>query len=174
MSEFLLDTNVASAFFDRQNKYFEQASSFFEAQYKPRIYISAVTWGEIRYGYRVHTKVDPSRKQAIESQMKQFPVLDINKHTSEPYSMIRALLFDRFGKRDKKTGKIRGKQPEDLLDKTTGRSLGIDERDLFIVATAVQHNLEFMTGDRMTRIREIVKELYLDFVFWDWRAGAKS
>lgn len=173
MNVFLLDTNVASALFDRQAKYYQQARSFIEAFDDPLVYVTAVTWAEIRYGYKVHTKVDTSRKEDIEAQMGCYKVLDIDKHTSQPYSEIRALLFDRFGSRDSKTGKIREKHPEDLLDKTTGQSLHIDENDLWIVAVAVQYNLEFVTDDRMTRIREIVNAARPDFVFWDWRTGAK-
>jgi predicted nucleic acid-binding protein len=164
VNTFLVDTNVASVLFDAKHKRHEAVRDFFEKE-DGRIYIPVVTWGEIRYGYKVHTGVDEERGRVIESRMKKYEVCNIGKHTSEPYSRIRAHLFREYASRDKK-GKTKQKRPESLVDKTTGLELGIQENDLWIVAIAAERNCVFVTMDRMQRLREIVGIEYPDLV---WR-----
>jgi predicted nucleic acid-binding protein len=173
MDTFLLDTTAASVLFDKLNKEHELAWSFVGSLGESRIYIPCITWGEIRYGYKVHQGVDQYRKTAIEKEMKKFKVLDISRHTSEAYSDIRAALFSKYGTPNKR-GKIKEKVPEDLVDRTTGKELGIQENDLWIVALAAQNNYKFITSDKMTRLREItenLKNLWPDREFWNWRTG---
>jgi predicted nucleic acid-binding protein len=103
--------------------------------------------------------------------MKKYPVFDIEKHTADYYSEIKARLFAKHGLRDDK-GKVKTKWPEDLLDKTTGKKLGIQENDLWMVAIAAEHNMPFVTADKMTRLKEITRETYPGFEFLNWRTGA--
>ena len=100
------------------------------------------------------------------NMMKPFVTKDITKHTTEPYSDIRAALFQKFSPKDKR-GKMTKKQPVQLIDKTTATELGIQENDLWIAAIALYHKMVLVTDDRMNRIREVAPELrcYL------WRSG---
>ena len=75
-----------------------------------------------------------------------------------------AKLFQQFASNAKK-GKISSKRPEELVDKTTGKELGIQENDLWIAAIAVQYNLVLVTQDKMNNIRHVIQKLYPQFQF---------
>jgi len=49
------------------------------------------------------------------------------------------------------------KRIEDLIEPTTGRELGIDENDLWIVSTAVECNLVFITRDQKGSMKRIIE-----------------
>jgi len=64
--------------------------------------------------------------------------------------------------------RLKEKRPEDLLDRTTSRELGIQENDLWIVSVAVQYNLRFITGDKMDRILAAAKDVHAYDRAWIW------
>ena len=70
MNMVLLDTTAASALFDVPRDDHEKAHKFIHQLGTSRVYISCVTIAEIRYGYKVHTKVDNQRRLLIEREMK--------------------------------------------------------------------------------------------------------
>ncbi len=165
MAFYLLDTNVASWLLDAQHKRHPDVVSFVnQAGGDSHIYISRITIAEIQYGYKVHSNVDLVRKQAIEQRLKLFQPREIDRHTTEPYSDIRAKLFQEFASNAKK-GKVSAKRPEELVERTTGRELGIQENDLWIAAIAVQYNLVLVTQDKMKNIRQAIQKLYPQFQF---------
>ena len=165
MAAYLLDTNIASWLLDAQHKRHSDASGFVSnAGGDSHIYISRVTIAEIQYGYKVYANVNQTRKQAIEQRLKLFQPREIDRHTTEPYSDIRAALFQQFVSKAKK-GKATGRRPEELLDNTSGRELGIQENDLWIAAIAVQYNLILVTQDKMKNIRQAIQSLYPQFKF---------
>lgn len=166
MRAVLLDTNVASVLFDKQHANHQESRSFLHALGESRVYVPSIVWGEIRYGYKVHDKVDAFRRDVIEKEMTKFAVLDIDKNTAEYYSQIRSRLFRMFG--TTKNGKIKQKVPENLVEKSTGKSLGIQENDLWMVALAAQYNMAFVTLEKMTRLREATKIEYPLFQFLNW------
>lgn len=155
----LLDTTVASILFDVKHPNHKRALEFIERLGKTRVYVSVITLAEIRYGYKVHENVDDHRREAIEKELSRFPLLAVDKHTAGPCSTVRAALFRKYAPRDRK-GKVKAKWPEDLLDRTTAKSLGIQENDLWIAAVAVQYNLSLATSDRMTRIWNVIQGVY--------------
>lgn len=99
--------------------------------------------------------------------MAQYECLDIDCNTSEPYSDIRASLFKKYSPRDRRNRLIM-KRIEDLVEPTTGKELGIDENDLWIVSTAVEYNLVFITRDQKGSMRRIVEaaNYTLRTLFW--------
>lgn len=128
------------------------------------VYISRITVAEIEYGYKVFLGADPNRRQMILDALKAFGKFrEIDKHTTAPYSDIRAALFRQFAPREKK-GKITRKRPEELIDNTTARELKVQENDIWIAAIAVQHNMILVTEDRMTHIFQV--EPRLRYQFW--------
>ncbi len=159
MDVYLLDTNVASALWDGLSIYHQDAVDFVHSVGGDgQIYISRIVVAEVEYGYKVYMGADPTRKQIIEEAMKVFKVREIDRHTTGPYSDIRAALFKRFSPKDKR-GKVTQKRPETLIDRTTSLELGIQENDIWTAAIAVQHNMILVTDDRMGRIREVEPRL---------------
>ena len=163
MKAYLLDTNIASALWDQGDKHHSDALTFVTdaATSGDLVYVSRVTVAEIEYGYKLHLSADPARRAKAESAMRAYKAIrEIDKGTTEHYANIRAEMFRRFAPRDAKN-RIRRVRPEQLVDKTTGLELGIQENDLWIAAIAVEYNMVLVTDDRMARILEVAPSLTL-------------
>ena len=97
--------------------------------------------------------------------MRQFFVeyplhLGIDDNTVEPYSLIRSQIWHDHATPKGSGSAHKEKQPEDLTDRVTGKSLGIDERDLLIASTAAQYGLVLVTNDNNEGMRRIEKAAY--------------
>ncbi|MCI0489754.1 MAG: PIN domain-containing protein [Blastocatellia bacterium] len=159
MDVYLLDTNAASAFWDGYNPYHQDMVDFIQdIGGEHYVYVSRVVVAEIEYGHKVYLSADSNRREVIEKAMKVFKIREIGRHTTAPYSDIRAALFKRFGRVDSK-GKLKKQWPEDLVDRTTSKELGIQENDLWMAAIAVEYNMVLVTEDKMTRIKEVEPRL---------------
>ena len=91
--------------------------------------------------------MDENRQGEVRRQMARFlRILDVNKHTIEPFSDLRAALFKKYSPRDRRA-RLRAKWPEDLQERTTAKELGVQENDIWIAALAIQYNLVLITGD---------------------------
>jgi tRNA(fMet)-specific endonuclease VapC len=69
----------------------------------------------------------------------------IDSETADVYGKLKAAVFDKFAPRDKNKRR-----------KFTVQNIGFGENDLWIAATAIQHNLTIITADRdFQRIQEV-------------------
>lgn len=164
MRGYLLDTNIISYWFKPgtpENR--EVVAHIAGLDDGTPLRVSAITFGEIEYGHRVVSTAD-SLKQAqfnhfVQTQLPD--VLDVRKTTRIYYGQIRARLFEKYAPR-------RGRKalrPEQLVDPATGKTLGIQENDIWIAAQAVEYNLVLVTNDRMTHLSEVVGDI-LDIENW--------
>jgi len=156
MRDFLIDTNIWEYWFNPKKepqhsnvlKCVGELKQQFEDGKNPfHIWISSVTWGEIEFGYQVQADKDGS----LETQFRQF-INDISpkeflidKHVAQEYGRIRAMLFEKFGPRDKR---IKGLRPEQLIDPVTSLQLKIQENDLWIVSQSITRDFTLVTNDR--------------------------
>ena len=156
MRDFLIDTNIWSFWFDRGREpqhsnvmkrvhELEQTCTGKQATF--RVWISAITLGEIEYGYRAQTE----KEQSLEVEFRRF-IYDIgptefvvDKQVAREYGRIRGRLFEEYGPKDKKR---KGLRPEELIDPATSLQLTIQENDLWIVAQAITRDLTLVTNDR--------------------------
>jgi len=161
----LLDTCVWSDWYDAaKNAYIIKK---LEREPDTRIYLSAVTLGELQYGFDVLSQHEKQELgNVIEFVHGQGPtIVDINRHVAREYGRIRAKLFEQFAPNDKKR---KGLRPEQLCDPVTSLELGIQENDLWIVAQAITYGLILVTNDKLNQIREVVgDELYIE----NWAEG---
>lgn len=164
MDGYLLDTNILAYWHNSSSPEHEAVIRRLDSlDPAAPLRISAVAWGEIEYGHRC---VSPS-DTPIQTQFRRFletrlpHVLDVRKTTAMYYGQLRAKLFGKFAPR----GKKKGLRPEQLVDPLTAAELGIQENDLWMAAQAMEHNLVLVTHDRMTRIREVLRDL-LDIEDW--------
>jgi tRNA(fMet)-specific endonuclease VapC len=165
---YLLDTQTLCYWFDRHDPRFSKVNAAVNRLPSDApLYVSAVTLGEICYGHAAN----PSGAGVKRSEFELFihtklpQPLEISHHTSEPYGKVRGLLVDRFPPSGGWTKKRRAEQ---MTDPVTGRELGIDENDLWIVAQAIERGLVLATADRMVRIRDAVAALYPLFTIENW------
>src|SRR5581483_8123898 len=143
---YLLDTSVATIAWDGLHKEHSQIRSRLAAFGDDPIYVCAISIGEKEYGLRVYLHIDAARSQAVRDAWRQYQILSIDHHTAEIYGQLRGTLFRLYATPTSR-GRIKEKRPENLLDKTTSRELGIQENDLWIVSVAVQYDLRLITRD---------------------------
>jgi len=165
MRDFLIDTNIWSYWFDQgrepqhsnvMKRVHELKQTREGKQATFRVWISAITWGEIEHGYQALK----GQAQILEVKFRQFmqdispAVLAVDRHVAQEYGRIKALCFDRFGpQKEKKSKRLRLNQ---LIDPISGRELGIDDNDLWVVAQAVTRNMTLVSDDKLRRIRKVV------------------
>ena len=168
MSEgYLLDTNIASIAWDGDDPRHQIVRERLEELTDAPIAICSISYGEVTYGLQVSPNADLKRQQMVRAAMGSYFIWHIDRHTAEIWANLRAGLFKQFSPKDAR-GRLMMKRPEDLLDDTTSKVLGIQENDLWIVSVAIQYNLHFITGDKMPRILEIAAavERYTDATVW--------
>lgn len=157
---YLLDTSIASIAWDGGHSKHLEVRSRLAALGDVSISVCAITIAEVLYGLCVSPSIDRQRHDAVRQALQQYHVWDVDRHTAGVYAPIRGRLFELYAPRDRK-GRLTTKQPEDLLDRTTGKELGIQENDLWIVSVAVQYDLCFLTGDKkMRRILDVAKDIH--------------
>lgn len=135
---YLLDTSVASWLWDGGSSNHFSARARLATLGEAPIFVCPISMGEVAYGLGVSPAMDAARHALVGHAMADYEVLPIDRHTGDTYGQIRAVLFAQYSPRDSR-GRMRKKVPEDLLERTTGKALGIQENDLWIVSVAVQY-----------------------------------
>jgi predicted nucleic acid-binding protein len=166
MPGYLLDTNIISVLAAPRHPRYTEIQARMRRIASSSVFLPVIAIAEIEFGMRKAVNPDPKQQEEVRKFFAAYPHhLSIDDHTIEPYSMLRAKLW-RLLARSKRTG--RGhveKVPEELMDRVTGKELGIDERDLLIASVAAQHRLVLATNDQnaqMRRIEEAGKALELE------------
>ena len=156
---YLLDTSTISVM-RREHKPLHQAAMDWldGIDENDRIYISAITLSEIRFGLELAEPqvLPPNRKKEIQEFVESYSVLGVDKNTSMLYGKIRSDLFKKYAGRDSKN-RVKVGSVENLRELTSERELGIRENDLWIVSVAMQHNLKFVTADSKGSMKKIVE-----------------
>ena len=150
---YLLDTNIASSSWDYGAPSHGCVRQRLEALGDSLVYVAAVSIAEVEYGLQIAPAIDAQRQSTVRNAMASYEVLRIDQHTAQTYAEIRANLFRIYAPRNRR-GRLTQKYVEDLTDRTTGKQLGIQENDLWIMSVAVQYNLILVTNDRMPRVVE--------------------
>jgi len=153
MEGYLLDTNIASAAWDFGSPSHINVSQRLKELGDAIVYVSAVTIAEVEFGLLTAPCIDLQRQSNVRSAMSNYEILYVDQHTAEEYAEIRAELFLAHSPKDRR-GRLTKRFIEDLVDRTTGKELGIQENDLWIVSVAKQYNLIFVTNDR--RMQKII------------------
>lgn len=172
MPGYLIDTQIITYWYDgKSGNYPKVQAAAEERRGLGPVYVSAISLGEIEYGHQVNpTGAGPRREEFVKFIREKLPqVLRVGKHTAEPYGQIRAALFERFAPASRRA---KAKRAEELCDPTTGRELGIDENDLWIVAQATERNLVLVTHDGLVHIREALENVELGVRIEDWAAAS--
>ena len=151
---YLLDTNIASAASYEGDRLHEKVRAWLDGLGDAAVFISAVSLAECEYGLNVHS-LESHVQQSIREAMAAYQVLPIDPDTSRIYGRIRAALFAAYAPRNRRN-RIASRYVEDLRERTSGKELGIQENDLWIVSIAIAYNLIFVTGDRQGGMRKII------------------
>lgn len=156
---FLLDTSVVAPAWDAGHPAHSVVRERLKSVPDELIFVSVITLAEVEYGLQVTPMLDVGRQEAVRTAMSSFipsQILSIDRHSYKDWARIRAALFRQFSPKDHR-GRLRLKRVEDLTERTSGRELGIQESDLWIVTNAVQYDLRFVTRDRRGGMNKIVE-----------------
>lgn len=163
---YLLDNNIISILARPNDPRYPGVSTNFELIKQGPIFLPVIAIAEIEFGMTLSGASNEAQKKALRGFFAGYPShLPVDDNTVEPYSLIRAQLWRSYGTPKKKRQGYKEKTPEALIDRVSGSSLGIDERDLLIASIAVQYNLILATNDQnqgMKRIEEAARKLELD------------
>ncbi len=159
MDGYLFDTNAVSPLWNVRHPEHDIIKDFFASVSQSPVWLSTIVLAEIEYGMKITPEMDIDSQNQVRHEMSNHPfILDIDKHTIGPYSDLRAELFKKFSPRDRR-GRLTVKWPEDLIERTSAKELGVQENDIWIAAQAIQYNLILVTGDHMQRLVDVSENL---------------
>lgn len=171
---YLFDTNFVSALIDGRNDHHDEANKFLVDKAASSFWCSIIAFAEIEYGLKIAPLINDDLHKSIRAELSKFSqatnLLAPNRHTIQSYSSLRAELFKRYSPRDKR-GRLTKKWPEDLHDRTTSKTLGIQENDIWLAAQAIERNLVLVTNDSMRRIAEVSQSLDDPLIIHLWRTA---
>ena len=153
---YLIDSNYAPAPWDKNDRHHDKVRRFIDSiGEESRVAVSVVTLAEVEYGLKSAPEMDGKRQSIVRASMAEYTyVLDITRHTVRFYAEIRAKLFAKYAP-SKSKGRLKTKWPEDLIDRTTAKTLGVQENDVWIAAQAYERNACLITDDRMAHIASL-------------------
>jgi predicted nucleic acid-binding protein len=165
MEQILLDTNFVSVLFDQRRPNFNaveaRAKAFAQSDL---VYLSVVVLAELRYGMEAAQRVgqDISHIRRTLTQAASYPLAEIGRHTAEAYGDVKARLADHYLDMSRRAPRWL----EDWQDRASGKTLQVDENDLWIVAQAVERDYLLVTSDRrlVDRFSPVITELRLSFI----------
>lgn len=151
---YLLDNNVISVLARPSDPRYGSVEAHLTALGPAPVMLPVIAIAEIEFGMAKAVNPDPAQQAQFRAFFGQYPLhLGVDDNTIEPYAQLRAELWRLYA-----TPKQRGhkeKLPEQLKDRTTGKALGIDERDLLIASVAAQYNLVLATIDQNEGMKRI-------------------
>ena len=153
---YLLDTNIISYLARPESPQYNNVKRHLsKIANDERVLLPVIAIAEIEFGIaKAGPRLSDELKDVLRKFFQSYPChLGIDDNTVEPYSLVRAHLWRRYGGKKKRV-------PEELFQKVTGKQLGIDERDLLIASVAIQYGLVLVTADnKMKPIIDAAREL---------------
>jgi len=169
MDGYLFDTNAVSILWNARHPEHDTVKAFFASVAQSPVWLSTIVLAEIEYGLKITPKIDINSQNQVRNEMsKNSLLLDIDKHTIGPYSDLRAELFKKYSPRNRR-GRLTVKWPEDLIERTSAKELGVQENDIWIAAQAIQYNLILVTEDHMYRLVEVSENLDYSLQIARWK-----
>jgi predicted nucleic acid-binding protein len=154
---YLLDTSALSAYYNETHPYHEITRSKVDAldKHAPQL-VSVISLGEIEFGIRLAeyegSTYLPEMHVRLE-RIRQHARLEVSHHTSEAYAELRAAIAKRVLRPGRKK---RPRYIEDWVDRASGKTLQIDENDLWICSQAKERDLTLISTDLDFRIFTLV------------------
>jgi tRNA(fMet)-specific endonuclease VapC len=137
---YLLDTNHCSDIIGGNSQIIDALNT----RSNGVIAISIITYAELLYMTEKSKKVEQNRT-IVEAFLADVDLYLIDEETAITYSRLKATVFNHFAPKDKTKRRS-----------TKMISLGFSDHDLWITATAIQHELTLVSADSdMKRIKQV-------------------
>ncbi|MUG97283.1 PIN domain-containing protein [Scytonema sp. UIC 10036] len=128
---YLLDTNHCSYIINN----IPNVIAALQSRSASDIGISIITYGELLY-MSEKSEQQAKNRAAVQAFLIDIDLYFIDEETAIFYSQLKAAVFERFAPKDKSKRRS-----------TSVGDLGFDDHDLWIAATAIQHNLILVSAD---------------------------
>ena len=156
MDGYILDTSVLSAHLDSANRrHVDIRQAVQQLEGHATLFLSAVSLAELRYGVTLAKTFGHARLPALQKVLvdaRNYPLLDVTHHTAAVYADIKTALVRKYLTN---AAARRPRWIEDWVDQATGKTLQIDENDLWMCAQAKERDFLVCTADRrMSRISD--------------------
>jgi predicted nucleic acid-binding protein len=167
---YLLDTNVICALAVANHPGHVPAQQRFQRADPQFVLLPTMAVAEIEFGMARAANVRPEKREELRRFLGRFEQLPFDENCVRPYSVVRAELWRLHGTTRRQGNRLvyDEKHPEQLVEKVTGRELGIDEPDLIISSVAMAQNLVLVTNDTgagMSRVKEAAERVCRDGLF---------
>lgn len=137
---YLLDTNHCSYIINGNSKTIDALNTHSTGV----IGISIITYAELLYMTEKSEKAVQNR-MAVEAFLADVDLYFTDEETAIIYSRLKASVFNRFAPKDKNKRRA-----------TSMSNLGFSDHDLWIVSTAIQHDLTLISTDSdFNRIKQV-------------------
>jgi predicted nucleic acid-binding protein len=151
---YLLDTNIISILFQPTHSGYDEIRANFETVKSGPVFLPVMAIAEIEFGLNVGGG-DPEQATSLREFFRDYPNhLSIDDYTIEPYALLRGQIFRDHSPKGQRRKEFK-KKLEQLIDASTGLSLGLDEKDLLIASVAAQYRLVFATNDSGGGMKQI-------------------
>ena len=159
MIDFIYDTSVLSAKLDQRHPRHEKTADAISAlPDDSRYFVSTISLAELTFGARLKKAFSPERLQTLErilQDARKYEILEIGRHTSEVYANLKAKLALRYLPNATRRERKRLRWIEDWPDNFRGKSLQVDENDLWLCSQTIERSKTLLTSDKgMARIAE--------------------
>lgn len=151
---YLFDNSALSPYYNPRQSKHSEVRRVIDSIPSAERYISLITLAEMEFGCRLAEAVQGRQIAEFEQELKMAralgTVLPFTHHTARTYAEIKAKVTSFYLKNP-----YRGGRPpflEDWVDKYSGKTLGVDENDLWICAQAKERDLVLVAADKMNVI----------------------
>jgi tRNA(fMet)-specific endonuclease VapC len=161
---YLIDTSILSAHLDPAHPSHERITVSVDGLPSDSpLYVSVVALAELTFGVELPIalgKGDLPTLRKIVAEARKYAIIEVSHHTAASYGELKSKVATKY--LEKVLRRDRPKYIEDWVDKATGKSLGIDENDLWMCAQAKERGLVLVTGDgKMQRIADADSDVRL-------------
>ena len=137
---YLLDTNHCSYIINNT----PNVIAALQSRSASNIGVSIITYGELLY-MTEKSELKAQNLTAVQNFLMGVDLYFLDEETAIFYSQLKAKVFNQFAPKDKSKRRS-----------TSVRDLGFDDHDLWIAATAIQHNLVLVSADSdFVRIQQV-------------------
>ena len=155
MEAYLFDTSVLSIALDAGHPLHEEKRDAIDAlPAETSQFVSVIALAELGFGGALAAAVGRGNVPALTAilnRARTYSVLEISHHTAAVYADLKSRIAQKY--LAKALRRDRPKYIEDWVDQATGKTLDIDENDLWMCAQAKERDLVLITADRrMQRI----------------------
>lgn len=167
MVAYLLETTILTISLDAGHpRHLEITQALCALPVDSARYVSVVGLAELSFGAELARRIGNGDVRSLREKIRSaqaYAVLDITHHTASAYAETKAKLAEKY-----LASTLRRDRPryiEDWIDKSTGKSLGVDENDLWMCAQAKERAITLVTADhRMRRIPDADSEVVVLFL----------